>query len=884
MERGYWKYWGKSVSVLPPKLEHYPGWHLLPYHCLDVAAVAAGWWDASPPLRRAFSLCCGVEEEQAKAWALFFIALHDYGKLDVRFQYKSEATFKAICPMFNPAWVTPGLLDSKHYFHGPAGLYWFRADFQQAMDWNETGHPEHWEQVWLPWLAAVTGHHGVIPDNTDPGHKLGKKQAEEPVHKHDRQARIQWVETLERLFLHPAGLSLQQDPPACPPLLAGFCAVCDWLGSDASPGGFAFVGEPCEEAGLAAYFQQAQAVAAQRLAESGLSSRSLPFQNVAALIPADENGVKPQPRQVQTLVDGLPLQRGLSIIEAPTGSGKTEAALAYAWRLLDAGLADSIVFALPTQATANAMLDRLEKIAVLLFGEHPNLVLAHGKARFNEDFWNLKEAANKSSAQEGEEARAQCAAWLSASRKRAFLGQIGVCTVDQVLASVLPLKHNFVRQFGVGKSVLIVDEVHAYDCYMYGLLDEVLQNQRASGGSAILLSATLPSAQRQMLLSAWKAQGEAKSDAPYPLVSHCTEPGGITPFELPEHERPKPREVALKILPRSKCLPAETDELCERMLAAAERGAQVVFICNLVDDAQGLAERLTQTGRVPVELFHARYRFRDRQAKENRVMDYFGKDGKRRGQGRILVATQVVEQSLDLDFDWLLTQLCPVDLLFQRLGRLHRHPRLRPEGFEDALCTVLVPDDGNYGLHGLIYGNTRVLWRTAQMLEQAGGRLVFPESYRAWIEKVYEEERWPDEPEAVNASYEKFWNEAEAARMTARRIVNEKVGELSDTDAHVATLTRDGEMNLNLLPVLAGPRLLDGRLIKDLGDDEKDEALNLDTVSVPSSWRGWLKGQPEKDGLIFLDMVAVGEGWEAALERCHFSYSRKFGLRLHRKA
>ena len=117
------------------------------------------------------------------------------------------------------------------------------------------------------------------------------------------------------------------------------------------------------------------------------------------------------------------------------------------------------------------------------------------------------------------------------------------------------------------------------------------------------------------------------------------------------------------------------------MLQAAENGAQIVFICNLVDVAQALAKNLADTGRVPVELFHARYCFGDRQKKEKKVMGYFGKEGKERGQGRILVATQVVEQSLDLDFDRMLTQLCPVDLLFQRLGRLHRHPPLPSAGF-----------------------------------------------------------------------------------------------------------------------------------------------------------------------------------------------------------
>ena len=179
------------------------------------------------------------------------------------------------------------------------------------------------------------------------------------------------------------------------------------------------------------------------------------------------------------------------------------------------------------------MLDRVEKIASLLFEEQSNLVLAHGKAKFNDTFWNLKEAAKKQTAQESEEARTQCAGWLSASRKRVFLGQIVVCTIDQVLVCVLPVRHHFVRGFGVGKSVLIVDEVHAYDFYMYGLLGEVLKNQRASGGSAILLSATLPSQQRQMLLSAWHANGQSQPAAPYPLISHCGPSGEVAFFDLP---------------------------------------------------------------------------------------------------------------------------------------------------------------------------------------------------------------------------------------------------------------------------------------------------------------------------------------------------------------
>jgi len=583
------------------------------------------------------------------------------------------------------------------------------------------------------------------------------------------------------------------------------------------------------------------------------------------------------PRQLQTLVDEFPLERGLTIIEAPTGSGKTETALAYAWRMLDKGLADSIIFALPTQATANAMLKRLEASAPLIFDEQSNLVLAHGKAAFNEDFWQLKQACQQRTEQGKEEARVQCGQWLSSSRKRVFLGQIGVCTIDQVLISVLPVRHKFVRGFGLGKSILIVDEVHAYDSYMYGLLAEVLRQQQVAGGSALLLSATLPYHQRSALSKIWDADEEPKENAPYPLVTHVNRVSQTNWFELLEQELPEERKVVVEVLATPQLLPDKS--LMTQMINAAKQGAQVVFICNLVDVAQTLAKQLRAQSDVTVDLFHARYRFCDRQAIEKQVLEKYGKRGKRQ-QGAILIATQVVEQSLDLDFDWMISQLCPVDLLFQRLGRLHRHQRSRPDGFVNPQCTVLIPDDEDYGCHGLIYGNTRVLWRTAQLLLKAEGTIYFPVAYRNWIERVYEEDGWGDEPKDVIASFEEFTKESEASRYTAQLLMRSDVEEFADTDSNVSALTRDGEMSLNVLPVLdsaGGMRLLDdGELITNLEEWWRDEAMNLNMVAVPSSWRKFLPDG--RDGLITLPMSVDGDGFIAYFGGVSINYSKAYGL------
>ena len=844
------------------------GYHLLPYHCLDVAAVAEIWWEATPSIQQSFVNTASLSPQQARAWVLFFIALHDYGKLDMRFQLKAPEVVKQVYPGFDRELTDLRGVDMRNYYHGPVGFSLFYHDFQSTLGWNEYSQ-ELWER-WQPWLAAVTGHHGAIPSAVDSLARLHDSQADLSITAHDREAGMEWVSALESLFLKTAGLSIAIPPPPCNPLLAGFCSVADWLGSNSSEGTFEYQSkaEP-----LDVYYQRSLTTAKKQLHASGLLSFKQPYRGISSLLPKQENVT---PRQLQTLVDQLPVECGLTLIEAPTGSGKTETALAYVWRLLEKGLADSIIFALPTQATANAMLERLERCAPLIFGDQPNLVLAHGKAAFNEAFWQLKNSHQQHTEQGDEEARVQCAEWLSVSRKRAFLGQIGVCTIDQVLISVLPVRHKFVRGFGVGKSLLIVDEVHAYDNYMYGLLNEVLRQQRAAGGSALLLSATLPSHQREALSKTWSGT-LSPQPPPYPLITHVNALGKVTPFDLPETEQPEKRTVELNVTAMPQLLPDAT--VIQQMIQAAQQGAQVVFICNLVDVAQDMAHRLREQGEVPVDLFHARYRFCDRQAIEKRVLDKYGKKGKR-AKGAILVATQVVEQSLDLDFDWMITQLCPVDLLFQRLGRLHRHQRPRPDGYKTPKCTVLIPDNEEYGYHGLIYGNTRILWRTAQMLLKAKGEIIFPAAYRSWIELVYREDSWDDEPKSVQESYNKFLGKRMASRDMAKRMIHSEMSVVGDTDEHVSALTRDGEMSLNILPAIAsenGFKLLDnGELIDSLDKWWRDEALNLNMLSVPNSWRKFLPDS--RDGLVVVPMNVNEDGGVTKLGGIILKYSKEYGL------
>lgn len=860
----YYRYWGKA----DPAYLGNPKWHPLVYHCLDVAAVAAGWLDASPVVRRIFLHAFGGNEVEIRAWVLFFTALHDIGKFDLRFQRKADATLKE-------AWPEIDLVDiaddqAKRFDHGRWGFIW---GINECPAW--TGPTELFEllDAWRPWLAAVTGHHGDLPEGGD----ADCEYAEAPLMAHDREARREWVAVLAKIFLEPVGISLSTLPPLCDrasqALLAGFCAVSDWTGSNTEVSPYANLDLALNlDKYLARRVDEIQRQ--EWVIRFGLIRVARDYRGLAKLLKPGES-----PRGLQVCVDELSCVPGLILIEAPTGSGKTEVALAHAWRLLSAGVADSIVFALPTQATANAMLKRAEDFAEKAFqGTSANVVLAHGKRELSPEFERLVNAGQRYTAQQGEEASAQCSIWLAQSRKRVFLGQIGVCTVDQTLLSVLPVRHKFVRGFGLYKAVLIVDEVHAYDAYMYGLLTELLRRQKAIGGSAILLSATLPVDVRAKLLEAWDV--EAPNDAVYPVIWEAGE-NGARFVEAPAEQQPRCREVFIESLTLPEAMP--DDPLLARIVAAAEAGARVAVVVNLVDVAQRVVRQLRKRTTLPVDIFHARYRFTDRQTKEQAVLQYYGRNAVRDG-GRILVATQVVEQSLDLDFDWMLTQICPVDLLFQRLGRLHRHERTRPNGFEMTLCTVMTVDGSDYGLHKLIYGNARVLWRTDKLLS-ATDRIVFPRAYRRWIEVVYKDKEWKNEPESVTKDYNDFLGRQIAAACEAKMMITTPRKPFGDDDMSITVKTRDGEMSLTVLSIRADGCLLGGERLGELDERAQAMAIDFNTVPVPDSWKNSLAdiGLDEDGRYRLIFTPDEGGSWVARSGSTTFVYSEEFGLERRKK-
>lgn len=858
----YANYWGKTFCDNENRVQ---GYHLLQYHCLDAVFVTHLWWERSGSVRDMVKTCLSTSysPSQIKAWLLFFIALHDLGKWDIRFQLKSAETWKSLHPNWNfDNDCMENTASIRKYDHGKMGFGVFCRDVHTMAEDYEN---------YYTWLSAVTGHHGTLPDAYC---EYRLPQVEDAWKDQDFFARSSWFKKLEEIFLRPESLSLDSAPPELNPegrsIVAGLCSIADWIASQESL--FPYQSEYMEPE---KYWNELQ----RRLQNSdiiggcGIQKNAGEFGGVEALLKKDC-----EPRQVQCIVSQLSTEAGLTIIEAPTGCGKTEAGIAYAWKMLASGKAESIVFALPTQATANAMFDRVLAFAEQLFPDGGgNFVLAHGKSMKNHQFQQLCEIGRNNNLLGKEDGKAQCAEWLASSKKRVFLGQVGICTIDQILISVLPVRHSFVRMFGLGRSILLVDEVHAYDAYMYTLLGEVLERQAVVGGSAILLSATLPSLQKKKLIDAWGGK-QTKFLSDYPLVTQVSRGSEATVHTLLSDQLPKRRVFQVELHTDQQDDPPP--KMLERVIGAAQNGARVGLIFNTVDAAQHTALELRNKVQVPVDLFHSRYMFCDRQKCELEVMEKFGPQADRK-QGRILVATQVVEQSLDLDFDWMVTEICPIDLLFQRIGRLHRHLIVnRFTGFEMPKVDVLISQENNYGVTGLIYGDLRLLWRTQKMLEACKGKILFPDAFRSWVEKVYQAKAWGDEPEEIQKAHEEFVRDQSAREYKAKQLIDQYMNPLDDADERVAVLTRDGEMQFSVLLQNENGGLLtngDGALASN--QDRLDDAC----VPVPGTkaWRGSLPGINRELGLHVLQMRQHGqEAWEAInLTRHRITYSQYLGLR-----
>lgn len=500
------------------------------------------------------------------------------------------------------------------------------------------------------YIPEILGqHHGFSPSD-----KLAGKRANDEFFGGEP-----WQQQREAL-LQELGRQLKEDWPELTGipqarLLAGLTSVADWIGS----------GEFFEDPA-----QPWQPNISKALDNAGLIpptyKRSLSF--------ADIFGFKPRNAQ-QALMDAV-TGPGVYVLEAPMGLGKTEAALFCAYQQLQSGQASGVYFALPTQLTSNKIFERFNEFlqgskekglpGILADDCNHRSLLLHGSA------WLLD-------TEMGEEGRPG-GAWFNQA-KRGLLAPFAVGTLDQALMAAMNVKHGFVRAFGLAGKVVILDEVHTYDAYTSTLLDALVALLRELHCTVIILSATLNQERRAQLLACELVGKE------YPLITAAPAGAEAFPIMVPQGES---KSVAVHIC-------SDATNAVDEALHRAEQGQQVLWIENTVKEAQqrylDLAARAAELG-VACGLLHSRFTPEHRQQIEAQWVTLFGKEGwrQRAEQGRILVGTQVLEQSLDIDADFMVSRFAPTDMLLQRMGRLWRHEDAPRAENAERECWLLAPE------------------------------------------------------------------------------------------------------------------------------------------------------------------------------------------------
>jgi len=660
--------------------------HPLLCHMIDTASVVEAMWASA--INRTMKTRCGslfnTGDGKTSRIVSFLAGLHDIGKASPAFQCKHEAirqqlvasglTFPAIAKPVGHGTLTAVLVP-------------------QLID-------HHSDQHAIESVAHMLGaHHGHFPRSQDirnARHCIGGKSWSD--------ARAQLFAEYSALYCLE-GLTVTADALSNEILvtLAGLVSVADWIAS--SEEHFEHVDSiDCRMKYQASSRKRAEEVlgdlfwAGGTTSAEALSFRDL-FPHIARLRPLQKHAVE---------IAGTTHGPTVVVIEAPMGEGKTEAAMYLAAR--QAQQSDGgFYFALPSQATTDQMFSRVSEFLTRhIESKAINLALLHGHASLSAEFRVLIERGRALLSpsdiyNDGEQQDADIVAgeWFT-YRKRGLLSPFGVGTIDQALLSILQTRHFFVRLFGLSQKTVIIDEVHAYDAYMSTLLERLLEWLGAMGCSVVLLSATLPTSRRKALLHAYgRGLGADQATLPqcsYPRISWLSESGSDAnhvPASASASRMLGIEWMAGQVGREN----AGSESLCHRLMHLLAEGGCAAVVCNTVARAQDVYSSLRRVfpgtcedDGPEVDLLHSRFLHKDRRVRQDRALRRFGKDDSSRPRRAILVSTQIIEQSLDLDFDVIVSDLAPVDLLLQRSGRMHRHERHRPPRLKLPVMLIRSPD------------------------------------------------------------------------------------------------------------------------------------------------------------------------------------------------
>ncbi len=743
----YYPYWGKTRED--------GRYHLLVYHCLDVAAVGEAFLEANPLVLARIAQMLKLDQQSCLQYILLFLLLHDVGKFARQFQnLKPELLLSLRGLQVETAYVRHDILGA---------LCWSKIIRPYCVERrlfglkSSTGRRVEENAPADYWVRTAIGHHGRPVEGKD---------ARGPLNNYfesgDQQAVLDFFNACRELLGCGAlgALPGKAEVKRASWWLSGLTIACDWLGSHEG-----YFEAKSNYQLLNDYWRETRERARQAVRSSGLKQAfSTGLMAFNALFGERYHELTP----LQQACVELPICEGpgLFLLEDVTGAGKTEAALMLAHRLIASNSARGIYFALPSMATANAMFTRMEPIYRKLYvnESEPSLTLAHGARKLHQGFRDLVLGARDHVAEgygdKTSTAQALCKYWLADHPKKALLADVGVGTVDQAVLGVLPSAHQGMRLLGLLGKVLIVDEVHAYDAYLFNLLKALITFHLSSGGCVILLSATLPFAQRKALLDTYEESTAITLDAPsrtglrdYPLLTY-TGADGLVERVLGTRASVR-RQVAVERV-------GDQERIETLLKTEAEQGHCVCWIRNTVGDARESYRRLKAAHPDwPLTLFHARFALKDRLDIEEAVLQRFGNcsvaDDRK---GQILIATPVVEQSLDLDFDVMISDLAPIDLIIQRAGRLCRHRRdlfgnpiegqdqrgepklylFAPEPVEEPQAEWF---ESFLPRAAKIYEDHAQLWLGLRLLTHRG-RIRMPDDARSLIEGVYGDVELPE--------------------------------------------------------------------------------------------------------------------------------------------
>lgn len=644
--------WGAAWGKFSPALGH----HHLGHHCADVAAVFQLLLSRCPYRLKA-EAALGRGLSPAEIDCLTGLAfLHDIGKLAPGFQAK--------------IWPRSGYLTT--IGHLDAGWLWADAPTGDGPGANWHHMLGNWPDL-DKWFTLILSHHGRPTHH--PGQ--GKVAAAFPsLSSYDWQVEHRQIGAAFKMWF--PDLDQGKPPPAEPAFLhfiCGLLTLADWIASDSR----AFPYEPRLRDD---YWQTALLRAEVRIAEIGLATNSLSLSGqVGWALISDHT----RPRPAQQMIGSLPTSARLVLLEAETGSGKTEAAL---WRfaaLVATTEVDALYFAVPTRAAARQLQRRVNAAVARMFDPVPEALLAipgqvvvgEAKGRQLPDFSFLWDDGD-----------ARPSRWAAEHSARYLAAPIAIGTVDQVALGGLQVKYAHLRGAALSRALLVIDEVHASDPYMTEVQCRMVHDHLDLGGHVLLMSATLGATARCRWFGTNLASLSEEAARSYPAVWTVA---GIKPVER--------EESADKIVKMSAHAGWSGADAADFAITAARQGARVLVIRNTVQRAQDTftdvrakaPELLLHLRGIPT-LHHSRFASEDRALLDFAVEEALGAKGPQ--DGRVVIGSQTLEQSLDIDADLLITDLCPMDVLLQRIGRLHRHKRARPAGFEAPRAVVLCPPGG----------------------------------------------------------------------------------------------------------------------------------------------------------------------------------------------